>query len=228
MIATNCAHSSPILRSLIVLSALLVPIAHADAPRQLMWADLASKQPAPENPFAKLTRDQLQQLSDVASARERKAQGDKTLTPLDLENERAVARKLALAGIDVDGLLAKRSEMAEQRRTRGKVVNAALDGQVVRMPGYLLPLEFSGKLVTEFLLVPWVGACIHTPPPPPNQIVHVRADKPFEFGGLFTPVWVTGQMATSSTKKSLYLIDGSSDIDVGYSLHASQVEPYKE
>jgi hypothetical protein len=45
----------------------------------------------------------------------------------------------------------------------------------------------------------------------------------FEFGGLFTPVWVTGQMATNSSKKSLYLIDGSSDIDVGYSLRASQV-----
>ena len=51
------------------------------------------------------------------------------------------------------------------------------------MPGYLLPLEFSGKLVSEFLLVPWVGACIHTPPPPPNQIVHVKTDKPIELAG---------------------------------------------
>jgi len=99
---------------------------------------------------------------------------------------------------------------------------------VIRMPGYLLPLEFSGRLVSEFLLVPWVGACIHTPPPPPNQIVYVKADKPFEFSGLFTPVWVTGQMAASSSRKSLYLIDGTADIDVGYSLRASQVEPYKE
>jgi len=228
MTATSCARSALSVPSLLLLGALLAPICHADAPRQLMWADLAPKQAAADNPFAKLTRDQLQQLSDVALARDRKAQGDKTLTPLELENEQAVTRKLAQAGIDVDGLLAKRSEMAEQRRTRGKLVNAALDGQVVRMPGYLLPLEFSGKLVTEFLLVPWVGACIHTPPPPPNQIVHVKADKPFEFGGLFAPVWVTGQMATSFSKKSLYLIDGSSDIDIGYSLRASQVEPYKE
>jgi hypothetical protein len=223
MTTTNYVRSS-----LLLLGALLAAIAYADAPRQLMWEDLAPKQLASENPFAKLTRDQLQQLSDVATARERKAQGDKSLSPLELENEQAVSRKLAQAGIDVDGLLAKRKELAEQRRARGKVVNSALDGQVVRMPGYLLPLEFSGKLVTEFLLVPWVGACIHTPPPPPNQIVHVKADKPFEFGGLFTPVWVTGQLATSSAKKSLYLIDGSSDIDVSYSLRASQVEPYKE
>jgi hypothetical protein len=221
MTTTNHARSC-----LLLLGALLASIAYADAPRQLMWADLAPQQPPSENPFAKLSRDQLQQLSDVATVRERKARGDKTLSPLELDNEQAVSHKLVQSGIDVDGLLAKRKELAEQRRARGKVVNSALDGQIVRMPGYLLPLEFSGKLVTEFLLVPWVGACIHTPPPPPNQIVHVKADKPFEFGGLFTPVWVTGQLATRSAKKSLYLIDGSSDSDSGYSLLASQVEPY--
>src|SRR4029077_2040112 len=138
-------------------------------------------QAAPENPFSKLTRDQLQQLSEVASARDRKAQGDTTLTPLELENEQAVSRKLTQAGIDVDALLVKRSEMAEQRRTRGKSVNSELDGQVVRIPGYLLPLEFSGKRVAEFLLVPGAGASLPSPPPPPNQMLYGKADKPFEF-----------------------------------------------
>ena len=54
-------------------------------------------------------------------------------------------------------------------------MNPALDGKTIRIPGYVLPLEFSGSKVTEFLLVPWVGACIHTPPPEPNQIVYVKA-----------------------------------------------------
>jgi hypothetical protein len=103
-----------------------------------------------------------------------------------------------------------------------------LNGQNVRLPGYLLPLEFSGKQVSEFLLVPWVGACIHTPPPPPNQIVHVKPEKPVEMNGMFAPVWVTGQMTTGAIKKILSLVDGSADIDVGYSLRASVVEPYKE
>ena len=82
--------------------------------------------------------------------------------------------------------------------------------------------------VSEFLLVPWVGACIHTPPPPPNQIVHVKPEKPVEMSGMFAPVWVTGKMTTGAIKKSLSLVDGSADIDVGYSLRASRVEPYKE
>ena len=213
---------------LLVCFALLPSATCADATRQLMWADLVPKQAPAENPFAKLTHDQLQQLADVASVRDRKEHGNTDIPPLELQNEQAVSRKLAQEGIDVDALLAKRKAMAEQKRTLGKTVNATLDGQTVRMPGYMLPLEFSGKRVSEFLLVPWVGACIHTPPPPPNQIVHVKVDKPIEFGGLFTPVWVTGQMTTGAAKKSLYLIDGTSDIDVGYSLRASQVEAYKE
>ena len=63
---------------------------------------------------------------------------------------------------------------------------------------------------------------------PPNQIVHVKADQPFEFSGLFSPVWVTGRMAAGAVRKQLYLIDGSSDIDIGYSLRAGQVEAYKQ
>jgi uncharacterized protein len=223
MIATNR------IRSLLMLCCVLqAPSVSADAPRQLMWEDLTPKLQASENPFSKLTKEQLAKLTEVAQTRDRKARGDSTLSPADMATEQTTSRKLEDSGVDVDGLLAKRKEMAEQQRARGHTVNAALDGQVVRIPGYLLPLEFSGKRVSEFLLVPWVGACIHTPPPPPNQIVHVQADKPFEFGGLFAPVWVTGRMSTASAKKSLYLIDGSADIDIGYSLHASQVEPYKE
>ena len=208
--------------------ALLAPCANADAPRQLMWEDLAPRVAASENPFSKLTREQLAKLSDVASVRDRKARADSKLSAAELDNEQALTRKLQDSGVDVDALLARRKEMAEQQRARGQALNSALDGQLVRLPGYLLPLEFSGKMVTEFLLVPWVGACIHTPPPPPNQIVHVKADKPFEMAGVFMPVWVTGKLSAASTKKSLFLIDGSSDIDVGYSLHASQVEPYRE
>jgi hypothetical protein len=217
------------IRSLLILCCVLqTPSAFADAPRHLMWEDLTPKLQASENPFAKLTKEQLAKLTEVAQTRDRKARGDSTLSAADAANEQTTSRKLEDSGVDVEGLLAKRKEMAEQQRARGHTVNAALDGQIVRIPGYLLPLEFSGKKVSEFLLVPWVGACIHTPPPPPNQIVHVQADKAFEFGGLFAPVWVTGRMSTAAAKKSLYLIDGSADIDIGYSLHASQVEPYKE
>ena len=209
---------------LILLCALLTPNALANEPRQVMWADLVPKSAAMDNPFLKLTKEQLAWVSDVAAVRDRMDRGDKTLSATEREREQALSRKLEEAGIDVDGLLATRMKIIE----RGRAVNPLLNGQNVRLPGYLLPLEFSGKQVSEFLLVPWVGACIHTPPPPPNQIVHVKPEKPVEIGGMFAPVWVTGQMTTGAIKKSLSLVDGSADIDVGYSLRASRVEPYKE
>ena len=219
--------TTPLRICLLVLGGLLALIAHADTPRQLKWEDLVPKLSAAENPFTKLSKDQLVALSDIASVRERKARGDQSLSPVDLADEQAATRKLGQAGVDVDGLLARRKEITEQKRTRTGAADPALNGQVVRMPGYLLPLEFTGKQVTEFLLVPWVGACIHTPPPPPNQIVHVKADHPVEMVSIFMPVWVTGQMSTTPSKKSLYLVDGTSDIEVGYTLRATEVEPYK-
>jgi hypothetical protein len=215
------------LRAMFILfCAMLAPAVWADAPRQLMWKDLVPPLPA-DHPFANLTRQQALQLSDIAAVRDRLARNEK-VPPIELADEEAAARKLQQAGIDVDGLLAKRKEIAEQNRLRAQSVNAALDGQTVRIPGYLLPLEFSGKEITEFLLVPWVGACIHTPPPPPNQIVHVKADKPVANATLFAPIWVTGRLSIAASKKSLYLVDGESNIDIGYSLRASTVEPYKK
>jgi len=219
--------TNPLLRAFaLLMCALIASGAYGAAPRQLEWKDLVPKL-SPNHPFAKLTRFQAMQLHDIATVRERLARGEK-VGAIELEDEKAATRKLKEAGIDVDGLLAKRAEIAEEARLRSQSPDPSLDGQVVRLPGYLLPLEFSGKEITEFLLVPWVGACIHTPPPPPNQIVHVKSDKPIGNVTLFAPIWVTGRMTTGSVKKSLYLVDGSSDINIAYSMQATVVEPYKE
>jgi uncharacterized protein len=211
----------------ILIGALLASLAHAQNPRQLSWEDLVPKTAGPEDPFAKLTREQLTDLALVASIRDRQARSDK-VSAADAADEQSLSKKLKQAGVNVDDLLARRKEIAAQRQKVSSGVNPTLNGKLVRIPGYLLPLEYSGKMVSEFLLVPWVGACIHTPPPPPNQIVHVKPDKPFETNGMFAAVWVTGTLATTSSKKSLFMLDGSSDIDIGYSLRASVVEPYKE
>lgn len=201
-------------------------LAQAEAPRQLKWEDLAPRLSAADNPFAKLSLDQIEALVDIAVARERRAR-DLPVSEPEAARERAAADKLKKAGVDVDHLLARRQEVAEKQRALANAVNPAIDGKTVRLPGYVLPLEFSGKQVTEFLLVPWVGACIHTPPPPPNQIVHVVADKPFDVSGMYDAVWVTGRMAARAGRKSLQLVDGSADIDIGYAIAAARVEAYK-
>ena len=115
----------------------------------------------------------------------------------------------------------------EQIEAANNSLSPEMDGKDVRLPGYLLPLEMEGKTVREFLLVPYVGACIHTPPPPPNQMVFVETPDGYEPEGLYEPVWVEGKMRNEPGSHRLSYIDGEADIDAGYSLRANNVEPYE-
>ncbi len=91
-----------------------------------------------------------------------------------------------------------------------------LNGKRVRIGGYVVPLDFDATKVTEFLLVPFVGACIHVPPPPANQIVYVKAPKGVTIKGQFDPVYVTGTLSTEGQFTGL--------ADTGYSLAAEAVD----
>ena len=100
-----------------------------------------------------------------------------------------------------------------------KKLNTALEGALIRMPGYMIPLELDARGVTEFILVPYVGACIHVPPPPPNQLVLVDTPEPWPSDQLWDAVWVTGKMRTGFN---------SFDIaDTGYTLTATKMERYE-
>lgn len=215
-----------VVKPLIVLLVALAAPVMAVSFQQLGWPDLV-KEVTFEDPFEALTQEQLYNLGMVARVQGLQKQGSEVSAGM-LEEAREADHTLQSQGVDIDELLARRVEIRELRRQRAHAVVSELNGQQVRMPGYALPLEFSGTRITEFLLVPWVGACIHTPPPPPNQIVHVKLDKGIENAGRFTPVWVTGEMAVRAATKNLYLVDGASGIDVGYTLEASKVEPYKK
>jgi len=107
-------------------------------------------------------------------------------------------------------------------------VEPGLNGVQVRIPGYVLPLEFEGTRVREFLLVPYVGACIHVPAPPPNQMVFVRTASGFEIPELYAPVWVEGTMTTAGVTRDLKLVDGQAPVEAGYTLDADTVVPFED
>lgn len=217
---------NPWLRLLVFL-AIATTVSAADV-REVTWDDLIPEATEFEDPFAALSSDQLYALAQVARARSQQAAGQ-AIAEEELRRVAETEAELKAQDIDIDGLLSRRAEITERRRQRAEAVNAKLDGAAVGMAGFLLPLEFSGKKVTEFLLVPWVGACIHTPPPPPNQIVHVKWANGFESsGGLFAPIRVTGVMHTESGSPELSLVDGSVNIATSYALEASDVEPYAQ
>jgi hypothetical protein len=94
-----------------------------------------------------------------------------------------------------------------------------LDGTVVRIPGFVVPLDDFTEEGAEFLLVPYYGACVHTPPPPPNQIVFVTMEgKKNVKLTLFDAVWMEGRLKVS-TVESPY---GA----VGFQLEGLAVKPY--
>ena len=99
-------------------------------------------------------------------------------------------------------------------------INNGMIGQLVRLPGYLVPLEETKEGMKEFLLVPYFGACIHSPPPPANQIVHVLPKAAAKGLRSMDTVWVTGVLAAVRTDSYM----GVS----GYRMEATQVAPYAE
>jgi uncharacterized protein len=99
-------------------------------------------------------------------------------------------------------------------------VNNRMNEIAVRLPGYVVPLEENKAGMTEFLLVPYYGACIHTPPPPANQIIHVAPTSPARNLKSMDTVWVSGILRTLRTDSYM----GVS----GYRLEAFVVEPYVE
>nr|CAA6824804.1 MAG: FIG003461: hypothetical protein [uncultured Thiotrichaceae bacterium] len=100
--------------------------------------------------------------------------------------------------------------------------NDLLNGKTVRIPGFVSPLDSKDGIVTDFLLVPYFGSCIHSPPPPVNQTVLVDplAGKSIPMEGIYEPVWVTGRMTVENKQTDLAM--------AGYFIEDARLEPYSE
>ncbi len=118
-----------------------------------------------------------------------------------------------------DVLSEANSPAAAQQSPAAPVVKA-LDGQSVKLPGYIVPIEMDedGK-VSEFLLVPYFGACIHVPPPPSNQIVLVRYPDGVLLDELYQPFWIEGPLQVQAASSEL--------AEAGYQMSAARVYPYE-
>ena len=96
-----------------------------------------------------------------------------------------------------------------------------MDGKGIRLPGFIVPLEFNdNQVITQFFLVPFFGACIHVPPPPPNQIILVNAPQGLVIEALYDPFWVSGTLHTTLTENDV--------ATSAYSLDMDSFEPYSD
>ena len=118
-----------------------------------------------------------------------------------------------------DALAAESGPAARQQSPAEPVVEE-LDGIQARLPGYIVPLEISEEgRVTEFLLVPYYGACIHVPPPPSNQIVHATSELGVKMDALYQPFWIEGPLRVEHASSEL--------AEAGYRMDAQKISLYE-
>ncbi|PWQ93132.1 DUF3299 domain-containing protein [Leucothrix arctica] len=143
------------------------------------------------------------------------------LVPPDFRPEKIMAKYQAEIQAAKEGSEEERvlydKVMAEFNSAGG---NAELRGKTIRIPGFVAPLENDGETVVEFLLVPYYGSCIHSPPPPANQTVMVSPikGKSITLDQTYRPVWVVGEMEVGDVETDLAL--------AGYQIKNARVEPY--
>jgi len=101
---------------------------------------------------------------------------------------------------------------------RDAPVDQSVEGSAIRIPGFIVSLDREGEALKEFLLVPYFGACIHVPPPPANQIIHVRSSKAVKDLRTMDAVWISGVIKIDRSDTSM----GAA----GYSMTAVKVTPY--
>ena len=119
-------------------------------------------------------------------------------------------------------------EKAQEMLDKAPVVKE-LDGQTVRIPGYVLPLEYKGTRIREFLLMPYLGACLHTPPPPANQVIRCSLEQAHDLQQMWRPVWISGRLKTGHDTSKLGEdgYDSITNVSFGYSMDVESIEPYR-
>ena len=96
-----------------------------------------------------------------------------------------------------------------------------MDGRAVRIPGFIVPIEFNGEqTITEFFLVPYFGACLHMPPPPPNQIIYVKSAEGLKLEALYYPFWISGDLKASMVENDM--------ATAAYSMEMNNYEAYQQ
>ncbi|MBU2883406.1 DUF3299 domain-containing protein [Psychrosphaera sp. B3R10] len=136
--------------------------------------------------------------------------------PVELEWENLVPNDFQIEAPNVEHI---GQAMAGPQTINAPVVKE-LDGKLVKIPGFVVPLEGDETSVTEFLLVPYFGACTHVPPPPSNQIIHVTFKKGAPAEALYDPIYLIGTLSTKEWKGEL--------AQVGYTMVATAFAPYDD
>ena len=185
----------------------------------LTWEDLQPTTATLQNPYAHLSIEQTAELSTLAALTMWVDENQVGPDSLEAQEIARLTQKFQAQSLDVAALLSQVDQAQAYWQQQSQTTNPAWTGKTVKLSGYVLPLAWNpAEEITEFLLVPYVGACIHVPPPPPNQIIYIQPEQALAEPGLFMPVDVEGQLRSQPATYDLFLVDGSRPVQVSYAL----------
>ncbi|MCF7493886.1 DUF3299 domain-containing protein [Vibrio sp. L5-1] len=191
------------------------------------WDELVPSMELMEDPFQKLDRNQMFDMATIARFKEAQAEDGFVASDKARQEIVEVTERLKKQDIDVEALFVARAQIMKQREALGSKPNTEVVGSKHRIPGYITPIEMDGTKVTKFFLVPSAGACIHTPPPPANQLVLIDFPEGIELVSLMTPVWVEGQLTGHQSKENVNYSDGAANVQSVYAMKAEGIEQYQ-
>ena len=205
------------------------PVRAFPAPKALAWRDLRPASPVAEAAALRARiearrRGELDDLSDLSAPPASESTGLSPDSAPGLGGYRSHASALASDWIDAGALDTSPAgdapfSLGAGRKPEADELVGALHGRIVSLPGYAVPLDGDLSAVRSFLLAPYVGACIHVPPPPANQIVLVSSPVAHDFKEIFEAVLVIGEMRVEPVNAQI--------AEVGYQLRARSIQPFE-
>jgi len=213
------------MKKILIVLCFCVSFIYAQGYQAIDWEDLEGKVEAYDDPFKKLTDDQMFSLSVIYEIQKM------DVSEIDeyLQEDLAEAKEfLEKEKIDIQYYFDEAERIVKIREKESKLTNATLNNKKVELSGFSLALGLNKGKIQEFLFVPYLGACIHSPTPPLNQILYVKSLEPVKVDDRYEPLTIKGTLQIKQNKNKLFLTDGEDEIQSAYTFLADEIKPYEE
>ncbi|MDV5169645.1 DUF3299 domain-containing protein [Photobacterium rosenbergii] len=193
----------------------------------LSWRSLVLPTVTLDNPFEGMPYQQLDLLRTYTTLTERLANQSSEFSEEAIQSFKTALKEadtqLAEEGLNAKELYQTRNKIMAQREHQLNTPNPLVVDKKWKVAGFMAPIEFDGTKVIKFFMVPIAGACIHTPAPPPNQIILVEYEKGVEIKGLEYGFWVEGVLESDAVTDVASYYDGESVVDAIYTMKAEKI-----
>lgn len=118
-----------------------------------------------------------------------------------------------------DGDPAAEVELKKMRAIFYKApIEPKMNDRKISISGFMIPLNKKDEPIKDFLLVAFVGTCIHEAPPAANQTIHVTVTEPLQGVKAMAPITIKGVINTAYIDTPMG--------GAGYRMENAQVDPH--